>query len=60
MKGWKYAVTFEQPMTGHPVTVRGEVGAKAAPRAASMAVREAKKAVPRKHFDSLVVLLEPR
>ena len=43
MKRWRYAVTFERPETGAPQTVRGQVEAGTAYRAASIAVREAKK-----------------
>ena len=58
MKRWTYAVTFESPLTRPPDTVRGSVEAGSAYRAASLAIREAKKARPRMRFDSLVVLIE--
>ena len=59
MKRWRYAVTFERPETGAPQTVRGQVEAGTAYRAASIAVREAKKQTPRKRYDNLLILIEP-
>jgi hypothetical protein len=58
MRRWKYAVTFEQPLTRPPETVRGMVEAEQPQSAVSKAVREAKKARRSQRFDSLVVLIE--
>ena len=59
MKRWTYAVTFEAPRTRPPDTVRGGVLAGSAYRAASLAIREAKKARSGKRYESLLVLIEP-
>ena len=59
MRRWKYAVTFEQPLTRPPETMRGGVVEAEQPQSAvSKAVREAKKARRGQRFDSLVVLIE--
>jgi len=57
---WLYAVTFENPDSGPPQTVRGTIQAGNAAYAASISVREAKKAMPRKRWESMVILLEPK
>ena len=59
MKRWVYAVTFEQPMTRPPETVRGVVEAGGLQSAVSKAARAAKKAKPGQRYTSVVVLVEP-
>ena len=55
---WQYAVTFEQPSTRPPETVRGVVVVNSPSGAVSKAVREARRAKPGQRFESLVVLLQ--
>jgi hypothetical protein len=55
---WAYSVTFEQPETQAPVTVRGTVVAKAVHLAAAKAIKDAKRQRKGQRFDSLLVLLE--
>ena len=58
MRRWDFALTFEQPMTRPPETVRGVVEAGSLQMAASNAVRVAKRAKPGQRYDSVVILLE--
>ena len=59
MRRWKFALSFEQPTTRPPETVRGTVEAMSLQMAASKACRAAKKARPGQRYADVVLLLEP-
>ncbi|MCX6544412.1 MAG: hypothetical protein NTV05_08355 [Acidobacteria bacterium] len=57
-KTWKYTVTFESPETAPPETVRLDVAAGSVSTAAARAIREARRSVPKRVFESVQVLIE--
>jgi hypothetical protein len=57
-KTYRYAVTFEKPLSSAPATARGEVAANSAGTAMRRAFQAACRQMPRRQWDSLVVLLE--
>ena len=57
LRRFKFAVTFEYESNA-PETVRGEFAFSNASLAARRAMEQARKALPRRHWRSCVVLLE--
>jgi hypothetical protein len=55
---WTVAVTFESPETQAPQTVRVSVEAGSPSTAASRAIREARKALPKRRWEYLSILME--
>jgi hypothetical protein len=57
-KTWNCTVTFESPETAPPETFRLEVAAGSVAAAAARAIRGARKLVPGRRFESVLVLIE--
>ena len=60
VRTWQYSVSFENPSSGAPTTIRGEIASLRAATAASRAIREAMTRQPGQRWTSLVLLLEKR